>query len=96
MSADGSSIEAVAPTRHLAETHPSWDPSGERLAFNSYHISKRPIEEIFNELFPFGNSIMEVNTDGSCKHKMLSLRNGAVGGPVWRPGPGREAGRIEC
>lgn len=96
MSADGTSSEAVAPSRRLAETHPSWDPSGQRIAFNSYHLSKGRIEEIFNELLPYGNSIMEVNADGSCKQKILSLRNGALGGPVWRPGQGREAGRIEC
>jgi Tol biopolymer transport system component len=96
VSADGSPIEAVAPTRHLAETHPSWDPSGERLAFNSYHISKDPLEELFNELLPVDNSIMEVNADGSCKEKVNSLKHGALGGPVWRPGQGREAGRIEC
>lgn len=96
MSADGSSNEAVAPTRRLAETHPSWDPSGQRIAFNSYHISKDPLEELINELLPFGNSIMEVNADGSCKQKILSLKNGALRGPVWRPGQGREAGRIEC
>ncbi len=96
MSADGASNEAVAPTRRLAETHPSWDPSGQRIAFNSYHISKDPIEALFNDLLPFGNSIMEVNADGSCKQKILSLRNGALRGPAWRPGQGREAGRIEC
>ncbi len=96
MSADGTSNEAVTPTPRLAETHPSWDPSGQRIAFNSYHLSKEPIEELFNELLPFGNSIMEVNADGSCKEKILSLRNGALRGPVWRPGRGHEAGRIEC
>jgi Tol biopolymer transport system component len=96
MSADGSSNEAVAPTPRLAETHPSWDPSGQRIAFNSYHISKNPVEEFFNELLPIGNSIMEVNADGSCKQKVLSLRKGALRGPAWRPGQGREAGRIEC
>jgi Tol biopolymer transport system component len=96
MSADGTSNEVVTPTRHLVETHPSWDPSGQRIAFNSYHLSEEPIEELFNELLPFGNSIMDVNADGSCKQKILSLKNGALRGPAWRPGPGREARRIEC
>ncbi len=96
MSVDGISNEVVTPTARLAETHPSWDPSGQRIAFNSYHLSREPIEELFNELLPFGNSIMEVNPDGSCKQKILSLRKGALRGPVWRPGQGREAGRIEC
>ena len=96
MSADGSSNKVVAPTPSLAETHPSWDPSGQRIAFNSYHLSKNPFEEFFNELLPIGNSIMEVNADGSCKQKILSLKNGALHGPAWRPGQGRGAGRIEC
>lgn len=96
VSTDGTLNGAVAPTPHLAETHPSWDPSGQRLAFNSYHISDDPSEEFLNEILPFGNSIMEVNADGSCKQKIVSVKNGALRGPAWRPGPGRAAGRIEC
>jgi Tol biopolymer transport system component len=96
MKADGTSNEVITPTLRLAETQPSWDPSGQRVAFTSYHLSQEPTEEFFNELLPFGNSIMEVNADGSCKQKILSLRKGALRGPAWRPGQGREAGRIEC
>lgn len=96
MSADGTLNGAVAPTLHLAETHPSWDPSGQRLAFITYHISDDSTEEFLNEFLPYGNSIMEVNPDGSCKQKIVSVKNGALRGPAWRPGPGRAAGPIEC
>jgi Tol biopolymer transport system component len=96
MNVDGTASMAVTHTHRLAETHPSWDPSGQRIAFNSYHVSKDPIEALFDELLPFGNSIMQVNADGSCRQKVISLRNAALRGSVWRPGPDHEAGQIEC
>jgi Tol biopolymer transport system component len=95
-SVDGTGSRAVTHTHRIAETRPSWDPSGQRLAFNSFRISKDLIEAIFDELLPFGNSIVQVNADGSCRQKIASLRNAALLGPVWRPGLDHAAGRIEC
>lgn len=95
MSADGSGSRALTRTHRIAETRPSWNPSGQRLTFNSFRISKDPIEAFFEELLPFGNSIVQVNADGSCRRKVLSS-NAALYGPAWQPGPGRGAGRIEC
>lgn len=96
MSIDGTTTYPVRRTNHTDETHPSWDPSGQRIAFNSFHTSKDPTEALFDRLLPFGNSIMQVNVDGSCRQKLLSLKNTALYGPAWQPGTDREAGRIEC
>jgi TolB protein len=95
MSSDGSTTRALTRTRWIAESHPSWDPSGQRVAFNAFRISKEPIEALFDALLPFGNSIVNVNADGTCRQRLLSL-NAALFGAVWEPGTGREAGRILC
>lgn len=70
----------------------SWDPSGERLAFVRY-----PPEWLEPEGLGYGNAVMQVNADGSCLGFVLrpSL-DVAFFGVAWQPGPGREAGRIEC
>jgi dipeptidyl aminopeptidase/acylaminoacyl peptidase len=68
------------------ELFPSWDPSGERIAFarfRGYH-------------FEWANSIVQINADGTCETEMLARRRTIFYGPAWQPGPGREAGRIEC
>ena len=44
----------------------------------------------------FGNSIMQINADGTCLTKMLSAPGVAFYVPAWQPGAGREAGRIDC
>jgi Tol biopolymer transport system component len=70
----------------------SWDPSGERLAFVRYLPEWLEPEEL-----GFGSAVMQVNADGSCLGFVLrpSL-DVAFFGVAWQPGPGREAGRIEC
>jgi hypothetical protein len=70
--------------------------SPQRIVFNSFHTSKDSIEALFDRLLPVGNSIMQINVDGSCRQKLLSLTNTALYGPVWRPGADREAGPVEC
>ena len=96
MHSDGTSLVPLTRTRWIAETHPSWDPSGQRIAFNSFRISRDPIEALFDKLLPFGNSIAQINADGTCREKLLSLHDAAIYGVKWQPGFGREAGRIEC
>jgi Tol biopolymer transport system component len=71
---------------------PSWDPSGQRLSFTrlgggSFGGTSHPHE---------GNSVMQVNADGSCLTTLLSIARGSFYGSAWQPGPGREAGRIGC
>jgi Tol biopolymer transport system component len=88
--ADGSGLTKLTQTRNL-ELTPSWDPSGQRLAYTLFS----PVlgESTF---LGFGDSIMEINADGTCKTKVLSTPKAALYGPVWQPGPGREAGPIAC
>ena len=70
---------------------PSWDPSGQRIAFT--RLNDR-------EGSPLGllkiNSVDEVNADGTCLTTVPSLKRGFFSGAAWQPGPGREAGRIAC
>jgi len=96
MNADGTAITQLTHTPWVAETQPRWDPSGQRIAFTSYRISRDPIEALLDELLPAGNSIAQVNADGTCRERLLSLRDAAVYRLRWQPGPGRGAGRIEC
>lgn len=71
---------------------PSWDPSGQRLAFTGL---SGPGSAIGSEPHQ-GNSVMQVNADGSCLSRVFSTKRGVIYGSAWQPGPGREAGRIAC
>jgi WD40-like Beta Propeller Repeat len=71
---------------------PSWDPSGQRIAFTrlgggSFGGTSHPHE---------GNSVMQVNADGTCLTTLLDIGRGSFHGSAWRPGVGREAGPISC
>jgi Tol biopolymer transport system component len=72
---------------------PSWDPSGSRIAFTTLKggepfVPSNPAE---------GNSVMQVNADGTCLGTMLSIEGrGNYEGVAWQPGPGRGAGPIAC
>src|SRR4051794_18352427 len=71
---------------------PSWDPSGSRLAFTTLKGG-----EIFLPSIPAqGNSVMQVNADGTCLSTLLSIKRGHYDGVAWQPGPGRGAGPIAC
>ncbi len=72
---------------------PSWDPSGSRIAFTTLEggqpfVPTNPAE---------GNSVMQVNADGSCLGTLLP-GEGRVHfeGVAWQPGPDRGAGPIAC
>jgi Tol biopolymer transport system component len=88
--ADGSGSTRLTQTRNL-ELMPSWDPSGKRLA---YTLFVPALDE--SAVLGIGDSIMEINADGSCKTKVLSVPKASLFGPTWQPGPGREAGPIAC
>lgn len=92
----GSNLRRVTRTTGQQESSPSWDPSGERIAYT---------QTTGAELFGLGltNVVMEVNADGTCAtrifgHPTRQKYGGNVGlyGPAWQPGPGRETGRIDC
>ncbi|MEK6278426.1 MAG: hypothetical protein AABM29_10495 [Actinomycetota bacterium] len=86
MKLDTSVATRLTRTKNLNENSPSWDPSGERIAF------ARGADR-------FRSRVMQINADGTCMQALLkSSRKGHVDfdAPTWRPGPGREAGRITC
>jgi len=72
-------------------TWPSWDPSGQRLAFvNS------PDEHPRDHGLEDGNRVMSINADGTCLTKVYSNPDMTLRGVAWQPGIGREAGPISC
>lgn len=89
--ADGTGLRRLTHTPGRDEFFVSWDPSGERLAYLQFHPGSSESASA-----GFGNSIMQINADGSCESEILSARHTAFYGPAWQPGPGHEAGRIDC
>jgi Tol biopolymer transport system component len=90
VNADGSGSTRLTKTEAIEES-PAWDPSGRRLAF--VRLSRAKTENAFLGL---GDSMMEINADGSCSTKVLSAPKDAFLSPAWQPGPGREARPIAC
>jgi len=91
--ADGSGLRRLTNTRYQDEVYPSWNPSGERLAFVRY--LPEPAENEFLEA-GIGGSVMQINANGTCPREILEPSIVAIYGAAWQPGPGREAGRIAC
>ena len=89
--AAGGGVRRFTRTPDLLELSPSWDPSGERLAYVRLPANR-------GEDAPFGHRsvLMQVNADGSCQKKLVSARLTFFFSPAWQPGPGRGAGRIGC
>lgn len=80
---------SVGPAQDFS---PSWDPSGERLSFVRYgDILGR--EEA---LFGFGDTVFEVNADGTCLTPVLHEAETAYVGVSWRPGAEHAAGPLVC
>lgn len=88
--ADGSGLKKLTQTKAL-EVGPSWDPSGQRLAYTQFRASASEAD-----FLGIGDSIMEINADGSCRTRVLSYGGAILYGATWQPGPGREAGPIAC
>jgi Tol biopolymer transport system component len=88
VNADGSRRRRLTRTPRLAELLGGWDPSGERIVYTRF------------KHFPYRHrstgTVMEVNADGTCPREILSVPGVFYVSPVWRPGPGRGAGRIHC
>lgn len=85
-----SALRRLTHTRRM-EHFASWDPSGERIAFQRSQRSRSGAQAGGP-----GYEIMQINADGTCQMKLLSSPRIDFFGPAWRPGPGREAGRIAC
>lgn len=91
MKADGTEVRRLTRTPGRYEFAPTWDPSGERLAYVRWSAA-----ETIAAAFGLGDALMQINTDGTCQTKVASSPRAAFYMPAWQPGPGREAGRIEC
>ena len=89
--ADGSAIRRLTFSPAGREASPSWDPSGQRLAYAQF-----PAKRIWKAREGIGSAIVEINADGTCRHRLLFTYGISYREPSWQPGPGREAGRIEC
>jgi hypothetical protein len=85
----------------VSEGRPSWDPSGQRIAF-SRGPSTFPafLGETDSEI---PSRLLQINADGSCETLMFAkqVRHNPFFGrdfssPAWQPGPGRGAGPIAC
>jgi hypothetical protein len=70
---------------------PSWDPSGQRLAFTRTRV----VENGYTEPKK-GDALMAINADGTCLKRVYSDPETTLYGAAWQPGPGREAGPISC
>lgn len=92
---DGSHVRRVTRNATKIETSPSWDPSGERIAFVQVTADTSFVPSL-GLLFPFGNEIREMNADGSCKTTVRRNPKLAFYGVAWEPGTERGAGRLEC
>lgn len=91
INADGTGLRRLTHTPGRLELSPSWDPSGQRLAY-----VRLPVLRSEDAPFGYGNALMEINADGTCQTKVFTPRPSLYFSPAWQPGPGREAGRIEC
>ena len=95
VNADGSGWRRLSRTADRQEAAPSWDPSGQRLAFT---------RDSGPEWLSLGttNVVMAVNTDGTCptvvfgSPRAAGARGPGLYAPSWQPGLGREADPIAC
>lgn len=94
-STDGTGLRRLTRSRGVLESSPSWDPSGERLAYISSKAS-HGFDPTLDLLFPTRNSIMQINADGSCASRLVSEGRAAFYGVAWQPGADRGAGPIAC
>lgn len=95
MNLDGSHVQRLTRNKTGIESSPSWDPSGQRLAYVQTRASTS-FDPTLDLLFPTGNSIREMNADGSCRKTVRSDPQVAFYGVGWQPGPEHEATRLTC
>jgi Tol biopolymer transport system component len=84
-----SRLHRLTNTPSVFELWPGWNPSGERLAYTQL----RTTESLAG---PLNGVAMQINPDGTCRAKVAGGKHSVIFGVAWQPGPGREAGRIDC
>lgn len=84
-------LSRLTRTPERIELFASWDPSGERLAFVRFAGGSSEGASL-----GIGDSVMQINADGTCPTRILSAPRTGFYVPAWQPGPGRGAGRIAC
>lgn len=87
---DGTDLRRLTVTPHAAERAPDWDPSGSRLVYSRVNLFSP------RGFLGLGNSVVEINADGTCSTRILSKKDSVLYGATWQPGPGRGAGPISC
>jgi len=92
---DGSGLMRLTSTETVAESSPSWDPSGRQIAYIALPTRTKYFNS-FNFLFPEGNSVMIINPGGTCPTSVLSNTEQAQYEVAWQPGAGREAAPLVC
>jgi Tol biopolymer transport system component len=76
---------------HKLLVRPSWDPSGEQIAFTRTRVIENGYDDPRK-----GDALMAINADGTCLKRIYSDPETTLYGATWQPGPGREAGPISC
>lgn len=89
--ADGSGEVRLMAASQGTAVSPRWDPSGQRIAF-----VKLKRNETLEALLTEGDSIFEVNADGTCPTRAFAAPHVLYASAVWQPGPGREASPLSC
>jgi Tol biopolymer transport system component len=88
---DAGGLRRLTRSPGKLELFPSWDPSGQRLAYVRFSGGNSETAS-----FGIGDALMQINADGSCQMKTLSEPGAGFYVPAWQSGLGREAGRIDC
>ncbi len=91
MAADGTDVRRLSRTPTEIETALSWDPAGQRLAFTRIEVVGKDAD-----VLGFGDSLLEINADGTCSTEIASDPRAVLFGARWQPGLGRDAGPISC
>jgi Tol biopolymer transport system component len=82
---DGAGLTRLTRNKQWIESSPSWDPSGQRLAYVQTKADTSFVPGLAL-LFPNGNQIRTMNADGSCKQTVRSDPKVALYGVAWQPG----------
>jgi Tol biopolymer transport system component len=88
---DGSRPRRLTRTRALNERHPSWLPSGKRLAYQRGQAYQNAEATV----------VMQANTNGTCPHRVFANpgrdHSPWYAAPTWRPGNARSGdGALTC